>query len=74
MNGFQYFGTIETPDGNIPATVCVDDDSPGDLLLVPSRDVEPLAQRRNAPAWVHQEDTADARERFGPRCEAAEGG
>ena len=27
-----------------------------------------------APAWVHQEDTADARERFGPRCEAAEGG
>jgi len=27
-----------------------------------------------APAWVHQEDTADARERSEPSCEAAEGG
>src|SRR5438270_525255 len=39
-----------------------------------ARPVLYTSRRDGAPAWVHQEDTADARERFGPRCEAAEGG
>ena len=31
--GFQYFGSIETPQGTASATVCVDDDSAADLMI-----------------------------------------
>jgi len=76
-NGYRY-GRIRVAGeyANVSAVVVKAWTFGGEELSDPDRPRPVLYTSRTdgATAWVHQKDTADARERFEPRREAAEGG